>query len=259
MIPAGKTTFYRLSAEELQRSKTRDSIGLLAEKRLHATLKRWVADDFSLHEVRVRSETGSKRYAVADVCLENGEIAEIQTGALYPLCRKMDFYMRETTRRVTLIHPVLAEKYISRIGGGGEVGARRKSPKKETVLAAAGQLKPFVHYFETGRFEVWFVLLTAEEFRLAAPLKKGKGRGVRRYELIPTELHGVTVLRGVQDLLPLLPPDLPESFTAKEFAAKARPIGGFALYDLLAVLEAGGILQKCGKKGRSFVYRLRRG
>ena len=40
MIPAGKATFYRLTAEELQRKKERGSIGLLAEKRLHSVLKR---------------------------------------------------------------------------------------------------------------------------------------------------------------------------------------------------------------------------
>lgn len=258
MIPSGKATFYRLTAEEVQRKKERGSIGLLAEKRLHSVLKRWVTDDFSRHEVRVRSETGGKRFAVADVCLENGEVAEIQTGALYPLCRKMDFYMNDTNRRVTLIHPVLTEKHVTRISPeGGTVGTRRRSPKRETVLAAAGQLKPFAKYFETGRFEVWFVSLAAEEFRLSRVSSRGKGRGSRRFELIPTELFGVTVLKSLRDLLPLLPEDLPARFTAKEFAARVRPIDSFALYDLLFVLEEGGLLQKCGKEGRSAVYEKR--
>ena len=257
MIPAGKATFYRLTAEELQRKKERDSIGLLAEKRLHSILKRWVTDDFSCHEVRIGGEAGGKRYAVADVCLPNGEIAEIQTGALYPLRQKMDFYLNGTSRRVTLIHPVIAEKYLNRIPAEGSAGGtRRKSPKKETVLSAAGQLKPFVRYFETGRFEVWFVTLAAEEFRLSGGASTHGGRGGRgkRFDLIPTELLGVTVINSIADLRPLLPENLPAHFTAKEFAACARPIGGFALYDLLFVLEAGGLIEKCGRKGRSAVY-----
>ena len=38
------------------------------------------------------------------------------------------------------------------------------------------------------------------------------------------------------------------------FAALAKPLSGFALYDLLALLCAGGVLFKAGKAGRSTVY-----
>lgn len=255
MTPAGKATFYRIAAEELAREKARESIGLLAEKRLHSVLKRWVTDDFACHEVRIRGKDNTKRYAVADVCLPDGEIAEIQTGALYPLCGKMEFYFKETNRPVTLIHPVIAEKHVSWISPeDGSVSARRKSPKKETVLSAAGQLKPFAAYFETGRFEVWLPVLRAEEYRLADGWGRGGKRGSHRFELIPTDLSEVVVLRGARDLIPFLPPDLPARFTAKELAALAKPLSGFALYDLLALLCAGGVLFKAGKAGRSTVY-----
>ena len=258
MTPAGKATFYRIAAEELSREKARESIGLLAEKRLHSVFKRWVTEDFACHEVRIRGENSSKRYAVADVCLPGGEIAEIQTGALYPLCKKMEFYLKETTRPVTLIHPVITEKHVSWISPeDGSVSARRKSPKRETVLNTAGQLKPFAAYFETGRFEVWLPLIRAEEYRLADGWGRGGKRGSHRFERIPTDLSEVVVLRGVRDLIPYLPPDLPARFTAKEFAARAKPLGGFALYDLLALLCAGGVLQKTGKEGRSSVYETR--
>lgn len=258
MTPAGKATFYRIAAEELSREKARGSIGLLAEKRLHSVFKRWVTEDFACHEVRVRGENNPKRCAVADVCLPGGEIAEIQTGALYPLCRKTEFYLKETDCSVTLIHPVITEKRVSWISPeDGGVSAGRKSPKKETVLNTAGQLKPFAQYFETGRFEVWFPLIRAEEYRLADGWGRGGKRGSHRFERIPTELSEVVVLRGVRDLIPFLPESLPRRFTAKEFAARAKPLGGFALYDLLALLCAGGVLQKTGKEGRSNIYEKR--
>lgn len=255
MTPAGKATFYRIAAEEMEREKERQSIGLLSEKRLHSVLKRWVTEDFSCHEVRISGSIHEKRYAVADVCLPDGGIAEIQTGALFPLCRKMEFYRTETDRHVTLIHPVIAEKHVSWISpGDGSVSARRMSPKKETVLTAAGQLKPFAEFWETGRLEVWFPILRAEEYRLADGWGRGGKRGSHRFELIPTELLEVVVLPGVRDLLPFLPQDLPARFTAKEFSRAAKPLSGFALYDLLALLCEGGLLRKAGKKGRSIIY-----
>ena len=95
MRESDKIRFERLCHEELLRTKERDGIGLLAEKRLHSVLKRFVCDDFSCHEQKVPAQDEKKRRFVADVRTKDGHIFEIQTGKIYPLRQKITFYMEQ--------------------------------------------------------------------------------------------------------------------------------------------------------------------
>lgn len=258
VTPADRSVFLRCCREESAQKKARDSIGLLSEKQLHGVLKRWITEDFSCHEKKITANDGTKSFAVADVLLPGGEIAEIQTGSLYPLRRKIAFYMEKTDCRVTLVHPLSEQKRLCWIDPvSGEITASRKSPKKQTALSALGALKPFLAYLADPRFTVWFPALATEEYRFLDGRGSRRKHGSHRKELFPTDLLGVTVLRTKEDYLALFPSGLPSCFTAKEFSRVTHLGRGYNLYDVLAVFCALGMLEKTEKCGRSYLYRQR--
>ena len=152
-----RITFQKLCYEELLREKERNGIGLYAEKRLHSVLKRWMYDDFTAHEQKVPERGGKISRFVADILTPEGEIIEIQTGELYPLARKIAFYMEKTDLSVTLVHPLIAEKHICWIDPEtGEAASRVKSPKRDSALSGLALLKPFAPYLGDARFTVMF-------------------------------------------------------------------------------------------------------
>lgn len=257
MSKLGKIKFLRLAGEELSRVKARDGIGLLAEKRLHSTLKRWIIEDKSCHEVKITGRGEKKRRFVADILTPAGEICEVQTGKLYPMRKKIDFYMQETDFPVTVLHPLFREKWITWLDPAtGEATKRKRSPLHEDPLHALSQLKPFLAYLGDPRFTLLLPALEVEEFRLLDGWGKGGKRGSHRYELIPLSLLDTLWLRTKDDYAALFPADerLSLPFTAKTFS-RVTHLKGYALYDALAVFEGLGAIEKCGTEGRATLWR----
>ncbi len=254
MTLSEELSFARICHEELSREKARESIGLLEEKRLHSVLKRWLCDDFATHEQKVAGRDEKKRKFIADVLTPDGHIFEIQTGSLFPLRQKLAFYLTKTDHRVTVVHPLMGEKYICWMDSEtGEIIKRTRSTKRETVLHGVAELRYLAEYLQHPRFSVIFPVIAAEEFRLLDGWGNGGRRGSHRYELIPEKLLDVHRLTSPADYAALLP-ELPERFVAKEFGARTR-LRGYDLYFTLAVFEALGFLQKDGKQGRATIWR----
>ena len=253
MTVAEELRFSRLCHEELSRDKVREGIGLLEEKRLHSVFKRWICDDFETHEQKVPGRGEKSRKFVADVITKDGEIFEIQTAALYPMKKKIEFYMTQTDHPVTVLHPLIGKKQILWMHPEtGEITPAR-SPLREGVLHGIAQLKAFLPYLDNGRFHLIFPVIEAEEYRLQDGWGKGGKRGSHRYELLPRTLTEVYRLTTRADFAAHLP-ELPTEFTAKEFGKSAR-WRGYDLYDALAVFEGLGIIEKCGTRGRAAIWK----
>ncbi len=247
-------SFERICHEELSREKTRESIGLLEEKRLHSVLKRWLLDDFTAHEQNVAGRGEKKRKFVADVLTPDGRIFEIQTGSLYPLQQKIAFYLGETEHPITVVHPLIAEKHISWLDPEtGEVEKRTRSTKRECVWHGVAQLRYLVDYLQDPRLTVLFPIIEAEEFRLLDGWGNGGKRGSHRYELIPTRLADVQRLETLADYCALLPALPDGEFTAKDFGKLTR-LRGYDLYFCLTVLTSLGLLEKAGTRGRAALW-----
>lgn len=253
-MEGSRITFAKLCHEELLREKERDGIGLYAEKRLHSVLKRWMYDDFTAHEQKVPTRDGKTSRFVADILTPSGEIIEIQTGELYPLARKISFYMEQTDHTVTLVHPLVAKKQISWMDPKtGKVISCSRSPKKETLLSGLAKLKPFAPYLGDVRFSVLFVFVELDEYRLLDGIGKSRKLRSHRYELIPMDMTDCVRLGEKQDYLQLFPTELPAQFVAKDFAKLIR-LRGYALYDAIAVFESLGALSRVGKRGRATLF-----
>ena len=253
MTLAEELRFSRLCHEELSRDKVREGIGLLEEKRLHSVFKRWLCDDFETHEIKITGKGAKPRRFVADVLTKQGEIFEIQTSTLYPMKKKIEFYMEQTDHPVTVLHPLIGKKQILWMHPQtGEITPSR-SPLREGVLHGIAQLKAFLPYLNNGRFHLIFPVIEAEEYRLQDGWGKGGKRGSHRYELLPRALTEVYRLTTRADFAAYLP-EMPAEFTAKEFG-KATRLKGYDLYDALAVFEGLALIEKCGTRGRAALWR----
>jgi hypothetical protein len=170
--------------------------------------------------------------------------------------KKLAFYMESTEHPVTVVHPLIAQKYITWIGEGGEVTPRKKSPQHQTALWGIAELKPYLSYLGDPRFSLLLPLIEVEEFRLLDGWGKGGKRGSHRYELMPLSLFNVCHLKTHEDYIALFSENevFQAPFTAKSFG-KHTGLRGYALYDTLAVFEYLGVIEKCGKEKRAALYR----
>ncbi len=248
-------------------------IGVLREKRLHAAVKRYICPDVSYHEQTPPIRAGSdvkekageglkakkpkrKKKYVADL-LCGDEIYEIQTGSLYPLREKLEWYIRFTDCHITVIHPVAVKKRV--IWLDPESGEAKPSPRLSPRGRAEDILPDLVYISElvtTGRVTLRLLLIEAEEYRWLDGWGREGKRGSSRYELLPVELLEEVWLELPEDYRELLPDSLAAAeFTAAEFA-KVMKLRSRKAYLALHALKNIGAVRACGTRGRAGVFEL---
>ncbi|MBO5938649.1 MAG: hypothetical protein J6Q82_04025 [Clostridia bacterium] len=218
---------------------------LYAEKRLHRILKDFISEEEGTQEISVGKYT-------ADL-LVGDEITEIQTRSLRPLLPKLCYYLSDTEYRVTVVHPILAEKTLIRAERDtGEVLSVKKSPKKGRVTDGLSELYWLSSLLPNERLTVRFLLLRADEVRYSERVRYRKS-GAYDAELFPRELLDEIVLGCREDYRIFLPEGLAD-FTAAEYAGWSK-LRGRNIYSALNTLCAVGVLRKEqeGKKYRYFV------
>jgi hypothetical protein len=255
-----KLRFARIAREHLARTDAGgDGIGTLNEKRLHAVLKDYMCEEHARQEVRLDDHLITGKYPlredkiirrdadryVADVLTEAGEIIEIQTGGFYPLAKKIDFYLRMTDCRITVVHPLLTQKWVRRLTPEtGEITAPRRSPKHERVIDLARELYWVAPYLAEPRFSLQLELLEVEEIRVNTTVRRGRQR-TERVECVPISLLDEVVLACPEDYAAYFLPDegaLPSPISAAAYAA-ATGIRGRAVYGMLGILCDLGFLR----------------
>ena len=94
-----------------------------------------------------------------------------------------------------------------------------------------------------------------EEYRLLNGWSKDKKRGGERFDRLPLRLEDEVVLDSARDYLQLLPLELAEEFTSADFAKLVkipRQLAG----TVLLVLWQLGLVERSGKCGRSYLYKI---
>lgn len=219
------------------------SIGRLGEKTLHAALKRYFEPDTVLHEVKVG------RY-VADIHNESG-ITEIQTRDLGKLRNKLTAFLEE--HPVTVVYPMPAKKWLIWIDGEGALSKPRKSPKAAIPAQCLVELYKLKPQFLHPNFRLCVVMLELEEYRLQNGWGNGGKRGSTRHDRIPLRLTSVHHFDCPADYAQLIPSQLAEPFTAKEFgkATGLPPKGASAAMTVLRTLD---LVELTGKRKQAFLY-----
>ncbi len=249
---AHKARFDRLCREAASAPRTNgdEGIGTLGEKRMHAVMKRYICEDHTCHEVGVL-DTGY----VSDVRIGN-DVYEVQTGAFYPMKKKIAHYIENTDHTVTVVHPISVERFVTWVDAKtGEVTPRKRSPKRERAIHLLPELYCLLPYLGNERLRFRLLMIEEEDFRTLTGRKDNRKRGARLYERMPLSLLGEIEFSSPADFAVFLPDDLPSPFTVKDFSQKTG-LRGRDAYSAVHVLEKLGLVTKTEPIGRAMAFRI---
>ncbi len=221
-------------------------IGTLGEKTLHAVCKLYMEPDPAYHEIK----TGDY---VADIA-RDGLITEIQTRSFSRLRDKLRFYL-DSGYVVNVVCPIPAIKWVCWLDPqAGTVSERHKSPKKGTVYSRIRELYTLRQIAGHPNLDFTLLLMEVQDYRSLAAKGRDRKRGSKRYERIPISLIDRITTGSADGFSALIPANLPETFTAKDFAGISGANESQASMTL-AFLTHTGQMERIGKSGRAYLYR----
>ena len=224
--------------------------GTLAEKRMHAVIKKYICEDEDCHEVGVLNT----RF-VSDVRIGN-DVYEVQTGSFYPMKKKIDHYLNNTDCTVTVIHPIAAQKWVTWIDPKTqEVTPRKRSPKKGRAEDLLPELYHLLPHLGNPRLRFQVLLIEAEDFRILDGWSRDRKKGSNLYERVPLALLDALEFDTPDDFRRFIPADLPPHFTVKDFS-KLTKIRGRNAYSAVRVLAAIGLFHPTAPIGRSMAWEI---
>ncbi|MBS7339565.1 MAG: hypothetical protein KIH00_04895 [Lachnospiraceae bacterium] len=224
--------------------RERYGIGTLKEKTLHAILKDYYAPDKDMQEIPIDGY-------VADI-YTGTEIIEIQTAQFNRMRNKLDCFLPNYP--VTIVYPVPQIKYLYWIDEEtGECSKPRKSTVKGSVYRAFYELYKIKNHLSDPNLKLCFPLLEIEEYRLLNGWSHDRKKGSSRYDRIPRTLLGEIRFERIEDYVQLIPYDLKDPFTAKDFG-KAIGEKKEIASNVLHILNHLQVVERCGKAGNSYLY-----
>ena len=226
--------------------RERHGIGMQMEKTLHAVLKCYKDPDPDHHEIPVEGY-------IADIYSEQG-IIEIQTAHLGNLRAKLDTFLPLFPVRV--VYPIAHRKRVIWIDPDtGEQAENNLSTHIGTYYTAFRELYRIRPYLTRPGLTLELLLIDLEEYRIKDGWSRDRKRGSHRFDTIPVSLQGELVLERPEDYMQLVPENLPEPFTAADFAAAAGIPRALASTVMLLLTETGTVL-RVGRQGHAWLYRL---
>ncbi len=219
----------------------------LREGSLHAALKaRYLGTD-------AIAEGAIDGFVVDVVCPDR--LVEIQTASVASIRAKLERLVG--AHPVLLVYPVALERWLIRVGEGGELLGRRRSPKRGLPVDAFDELVSVATLIGGPNFDVDLVLIREEEVR--GPIPPGaRYRYPRTWWRLDRRLIDVVDtwrIASAPDLLRLLPSGLPDPFTSADVVAVTRRSRRLATR-VVYTLEKAGAAQRVGRRGRHIAYRL---
>lgn len=226
--------------------RQRLGIGTLSEKTVHAILKNYYEPNEDRQEIPIENY-------VADIYAD-GEIIEIQTRHFDKMRAKLSAFL--PLYPVTIVYPIPMEKWVIWIDeASGELSKKRKSPVKGNPYMAFRELYKIKMFLKDTNLRLKLTFLDMEEYRLLNGWSRDKKKGSSRFDRIPTHLAQEVDITCLEDYMQFVPYDLPEAFTAKDFA-KAAHIQLSLAQTVLHILHYVGTVERVGKKGREYLYRV---
>ena len=241
-----KEAFYAACEKIIGTQRSKKGIGTLGEKTLHAVLKNYYEPFEQNHEIKVG------RF-VADIVGEQGVI-EIQTRSFGNLLEKLDNFLEFC--EITVVYPLPALKYVSWLDmETGELSPKHKSPKKCRIYDAFKEIIRIKYALDNPRFHLVLCFLDVDEIRFLNGWSENKKRGSSRCDRIPKDIIEEVRFDCVEDYRRFLPDGLPEEFTSAHYA-KACKINKQLASNGLNILNYLGLVERVGKKGNSFIYKV---
>lgn len=230
----------------LQRQEAMGGIGTLGEKTVHSTLKQYLSKDLSCQEIKIGTY-------FADVCVD-GHIFEIQTRQFHKLRSKLEFFLKE--HPVTVVYPVTNYNHLRWVTPDtGEITPPKKSTRRGNPLLVFAELYGIRPFLSHPNFSLKIVLMDMEEYRMLDGYGKDKKKRATKCDKFPLKLVAEYDIEVPQDYMMLLPAELPDTFTAKEFAKLAKIPVSLAQTTLLILTDLKIVL-RTGKQGNAYIYEI---
>ncbi|MBT8486177.1 MAG: hypothetical protein HKO59_11615 [Phycisphaerales bacterium] len=217
------------------------------ETSLHRQLKDAYAEQGGQLEMRL----GSYRIDVARA----DDLVEIQHGPLAAIRDKVrDLVERH---RVLVVKPIVRRKQlVKRETRGGRIVGRRLSPKRGRIMDVFDELVHFTRVFPHPNLTVEVAMVDVEEWRYPG---HGRRRRRRPTDFVVEDQRLVRVdrcarLHDADDLIGLLPGDLPSPFDTADLAATLGVARGVAQRVAYCLRETGAVAT-AGKQGNAWLYR----
>jgi len=218
------------------------------ETSLHRQLKAMYAGDEARTEERL---DGFRIDAI-----RGKQLIEIQHGSLAAIRDKIGRLLEK--HRVLVVKPLVMKKTLVRQDAkGGSVLSRRRSPKVESVLSLFDELIYFTRVFPHRNLILETPLVEVEELRYPG---HGRRRRWRENDFLVEDqrlvaIHDTHRFKTNQDLLALLPPNLPQTFHTGHIA-QGLLIQRWIAQRMTYVLRKCGALAECGKSGNARLYEI---
>lgn len=239
---------FRAAVDGYNENGARDNIGELSEKMLHSVIKKAIATDGGELEVRINGHN------IAD-CLKDNTVYEVQTESLFPVKKKLEFYLKNTDYDVDIVFPIPTEKYVLWVDPeSGDVHSSGKRCKRRTVVDYARELNFIADYIEEPRVKLTLLYVSENEYRfLDGKRSKDKKRGSTRIERIPTDLLFGEEFCDKRDFMALLPTQ--DRFTRKEYMKDKKLRSARQMYSALSILLRFGFIVEDGKQRNAICYK----
>lgn len=239
---------FRDAVEGYNENNDRDSIGELREKMLHSVIKTAISAGGGESEVRINGHN------IAD-CLKDNTVYEVQTESLFPVKKKLEFYLNNTDYDVDIVFPIPSEKYFAWVEPeSGDVHSSGKKCKRRTVADYARELNFVADYIDDPRVTLTLLYISETEYRfLDGKRSKDKKRGSTRIERVPTALLFGEEFCQRRDFLSLLPKT--DRFTRKEYMKDKKIRSVRQMYSAISILLRFGFIVEDGKQGNAICYK----
>ena len=120
----------------------------------------------------------------------------------------------------------------------------------QSVFYELYKIKPYITH---PNFHLLLMLIDLEEYRFLNGYSKDRKKGSTRSDRIPTALYASETIMSVDDYKKLIPDELDDTFTAKDFA-KACHVNMTIAQPAVNVLTHVGALKHIGKRGQAYLY-----
>lgn len=221
-------------------------IGTLREKPLHASLKKWYSQPGDQIEVPVEG-------FVIDL-VRKDLLIEIQTRGFSSMKQKVAALLA-ADRRIRIAYPISLDKWIVRVDDAGTILGRRRSPRHGAPADLFTELVAFPHLATHPGLEIDLIMVNEEEYRAHTPGRSWRRKGWSVIERRLIEVVDTLLIRNADDLLALMPAEIPEPFTTAELAERlGRPRR--TAQQMAYCLRHAGLITQIGKTGNTLMYEI---
>lgn len=214
-------------------------IGEYKEKTMHAALKNYYEIDINKQEIKI-----DKFYA--DILNEYGVI-EIQTRNFNTMREKLSCFL--ALYDVTIVYPMINNKYINWVNSENEKDYMRKSPRHDTLFSAMRELYKIKQFLNNDRLHFVFEFCDCVELKNLDGWNETKKKGSTSLNKVPLKIDHEIIIESKEDFLKYIK-KLNGEFTIKEFSKinKCKERDSQLALNIFKYLELVELVRKDGRK-----------